>query len=202
MKGVCKLSNPTNRSQGISRRQFLRMGALGGAAAMVGPYIPNPQLLMQQDKVELQFWHQWGGPPNSTALEDVAAKFTKVYPNITIKYTDVSGATDKISAAIAAGSPPDIVHFVLSTAVPEFAHRGALIELTALLDKDVPGWDKLLYPYGKAVASYNGKVYSIASANFNVGLLWNQDIFKEAGLDPKVGPKTLEDLTDWAAKLT
>src|SRR5262249_51637783 len=109
---------------------------------------------------------------------------------------------DKISAAIAAGSPPDIVHFVLSTAVPEFAHRGALIDLTALLDKDVPGWDKLLYPYGKAVASYNGKVYSIASASFNLGLLWNQDIFKEAGLDPKVGPKTLEDLTDWAAKLT
>lgn len=187
---------------GISRRDFLQRSALFGGAALLGKYVPNPRLLAAQDKVELQFWHQWGGPPNSTALEANATAFNKLYPNITVKYTDVSGATDKITAAIAAGNPPDIVHFVLSTAVPEFAHRGALQDLTDRLNKDVPDWEKLMYPYARAVASYNGKIYSLPGANYNVGLLWNQDIFKEAGLDPAKGPQTLEELTDWADKLT
>jgi len=185
----------------LSRRDFLKTSTLA-AGALLTRYAPNPALLARQDKVELQFWHQWGGPPNSTALEAVATSFTKIYPNITVKYTDVSGATDKITAAIAAGNPPDIIHFVLSTAVSEFAHRGALQDLTARLDKDVPNWEKLLYPYARAVASYNGKVYSIAGANYNVGLLWNQEVFKEVGLDPAKGPQTIEELTDWAAKLT
>jgi len=183
-----------------------------GGAAMLAPrfmsgfgrpsYTINPKLAAQTNPITLQFWHQWGGPPNSDALKAVADGFHKLYPNITVVLTDVSGANDKITAAIAAGNPPDVQHFGLSTAVPEFAHRGALIDLTPRLDKDIPGWDKLLYPYGRAVASYNGKVYSVASANFNVGLLWNTDLFKAANLDPTKGPQTLEDLADWADKLT
>ncbi len=202
------MSASNSNRHSLSRRQFLRGSLLAGGAALLGPrfldlpYRPNPELLALQEKIELQFWHQWGGPPNSTALEDMGAKFNKMYPNVTVKLTDVSGATDKITAAIAAGSPPDVVHFVLSTAVPEFAHRGALIDLTPMLDKDIPDWEKRLYPFGRAVATYNNKVYSVASANFNVGLLWNVDIFKEAGLDPTKGPQTLEDLTAGADKLT
>src|SRR5258708_3390946 len=149
----------------VSRRDFLRTGAILGGAALFGPYVPNRELLVMRNQVELQFWHQWGGPPNSTALEANAAAFTKMFPNITVKYTDVSGALTRVTAAIAAGNPPDIQHFALSTAVPEFAHRGALIDLTPMLTKDIPNWEKLLYPYAKAVSSYNGKVYSIAAAN-------------------------------------
>ena len=189
--------------RGVSRRDFLKTGGLlMGGALMGSRYLPNPVLLAAQDKVELQFWHQWGGPPNSTALDDLAKRFNALYPNITATFTDISGATDKLTAAIAAGNPPDIVHFALSTAVPEFAHRGALQDLTVLVNKDIPNWDKLLYPYGKAVSSYNGKVYSIPSANYNVGLLWNTDLFRQAGLDGSTGPKTLEALTALADKLT
>ncbi len=189
--------------RGLSRRDFLKAsGLLVGGSALGAGYLANPALLAAQDKVELQFWHQWGGPPNSTALEDLARRFSALYPNITIKFTDISGATDKLTASIAAGNPPDMVHFALSTAVPEFAHRGALQDLTALVTKDVPNWESLLYPYGKAVSSYNGKVYSVPSANYNVGLLWNTEIFKEVGLDGTKGPKTIEELTTMAEKLT
>jgi len=189
-------------SNGFSRREFLRRGALAGGALLATKYVSNHSALAAQDKIELQFWHQWGGPPNSTALEDVGARFTKLHPNITVKFTDTSGATDKVTAAIAAGNPPDMINVGVSTAVPEFAHRGALQDLTARLAKDVPNAESLWYTYSKEASSYNGKIYSIPSANYNVGLLWNVDHFKEAGLDPNKGPQTLEELTEWAAKLT
>lgn len=189
--------------RGFSRRDFLKATGLALGGAFAGArYLANPGLLLAQDAVELQFWHQWGGPPNSTALEDLARRFTALYPNITIKFTDISGATDKLTAAISAGSPPDIAHFALSTAVPEFAHRGALQDLTELVTRDVPNWEELLYPYGREVSSYNGKVFSVPSANYNVGLLWNTEIFKEVGLDSTKGPQTLEELTELADKLT
>ncbi len=168
----------------------------------VSSYTVNPKIAAQANPITLQFWHQWGGPPNSDALQAVCDGFHKLYPNITVVLTDVSGANDKITSAIAAGNPPDILHFGLSTAVPEFAHRGALVDLTSRLQKDMPNWEKLEYPYARAVASYNGKIYSIAGANYNVGLLWNQDLFKAAGLNPAKGPQTLEELTAWADKLT
>ena len=46
-------------------------------AALFGPYVPNRELLAKADQVELQFWQQWGGPPNSTALEANAAAFSR-----------------------------------------------------------------------------------------------------------------------------
>jgi len=171
-----------------------------GGAALFGNYIPNRSLLALQDKVELQFWHQWGGPPNSTALEQIAANFNKLYPNVTVTLTNITDQ-DQIATAISAGTPPDVVHFVLSDAVPEYAARGALTDLTPLLEKDIPDWKDKLYWYGPEVGSYDGKVYALASANFNVGLLWNRDIFTEIGLDPEKGPQTLEDLTAWADKM-
>jgi multiple sugar transport system substrate-binding protein len=178
----------------------LRGSVVAGAAALFGQYIPNQRLLALQEKIELQFWHQWGGPPNSTALEDIAARFNKVYPNVTVKLTNISDQS-QIATAIGSNSSPDVVHFILSDAVPEYAHRGALIDLTPLLEKDVPDYKDKLYWYGPEVGSYNGKVYALASANFNVGLLWNRDIFKEVGLDPEKGPQTLEELVDWAEKM-
>ena len=110
---------------------------LFGGAALLGGYIPNTRLLALQDKIELQFWHQWGGPPNSTALDQIAANFTKMYPNVTVTLTNISDQS-QIATAISAGTPPDVVHFVLSDAVPEYAHRGALQDLTPLLEKDIP----------------------------------------------------------------
>ncbi|HVO42222.1 MAG TPA: extracellular solute-binding protein, partial [Aggregatilineales bacterium] len=195
----------------LSRRRFLQDSLLMGGAAMLAPrpfqpalrvpYTPNPDLVAQQAAIELQFWHQWGGPPNSDALAAMAADFNKLYPNVTVKLTNITDQA-QIAAAIGAGSPPDIVHFVLSDAVPEYAHRGALQDLTPLLDKDIPDWKKKLYWYGPEVGSYNGKVYALASANFNISLLWNNEAFKAAGYDPAKPPATLEDLVTYADKLT
>src|SRR5215470_13397029 len=87
----------------LSRRDFLRTGAVLGGLALIGSYKPSPWLLAAEDKVELQFWHQWGGPPNSTALEDIAAKFNKLYPNVTVKLTNITDQS-QIATAIAAGT--------------------------------------------------------------------------------------------------
>lgn len=84
-----------------------------------------------QDKIDLQFWHQWG-ITELHRFEQIAANFNKLYLNVTVTLTNISDQS-QIATAIAAGTPPDVVHFVLSDAVPEYAHRGALQDLTPLL---------------------------------------------------------------------
>ncbi|MBA3871633.1 MAG: twin-arginine translocation signal domain-containing protein [Anaerolineae bacterium] len=57
------MSDPKGFPNQISRRSFLRGGLGVGIGALLGAYIPNQRLLALQEKVELQFWHQFGGPP-------------------------------------------------------------------------------------------------------------------------------------------
>jgi multiple sugar transport system substrate-binding protein len=185
----------------ISRRNFLKGLLAASGGYLMSPYVPNKALLELEEQIELQFWHQWGGPPNSTALEEIGRKFNQLYPNVTISLRNITDQS-QIALAIDSGASPDIVHFVLSDAVPEYAQRGELIELGPLLEKDIPDWKDRLYWYGPEVGSYDGKVYALASANFNFMLLWNSEIFKEVGLDPDKGPETLEQLVEWADKMT
>ena len=62
------MSNDNASSKMFSRRSFLKGSMLFGGAALLGGYIPNTRLLALQDKIELQFWHQWGGPKKSLGI--------------------------------------------------------------------------------------------------------------------------------------
>ena len=48
----------------------------------------------------------------------------------------------------------------------------------------------------------NDNYYALPTAVRSLGLFWNKKIFREAGLDPNKPPKTLDELIDYAKKLT
>ena len=48
----------------------------------------------------------------------------------------------------------------------------------------------------------DGKYYALPTAVRSLALFWNKTLFKEAGLDPERPPATLDELVDYAKKLT
>jgi multiple sugar transport system substrate-binding protein len=48
----------------------------------------------------------------------------------------------------------------------------------------------------------DGKYYALPTAVRSLALFWNKTLFKEAGLDPNKPPATLDELVDYAKKLT
>ena len=61
--------------------------------------------------------------------------------------------------------------------------------------------EKDFFPLVSA-AKVDGKYYALPTAVRSLALIWNKDLFKKAGLDPEIPPKTLDELVEYAQKLT
>ncbi len=151
----------------------------------------------QASQVTLTFDHQWIGPQEGY-LKQVISRYEKLHPNIVIKETVVADTT-KIITALSGGKPPDIVDFGLGQFVPELAAKGALTDLGPYISAGHLNMN-VYVPAGVQVVTYNGHYYGLPFANFNHGLLYNKQLFKQAGISQP--PTTLEELTADAFRLT
>ncbi|MDB5075927.1 MAG: transporter substrate-binding protein [Chloroflexi bacterium] len=153
--------------------------------------------LAHDNKITLTFEYQWIGPQEGY-LKQVIARYEKLHPNIVIKGSNVTDTT-KIITALSGGKPPDIVDFGLGQFVPELASKGALVDLGPYIKASHLNLNAYV-PAGVGVTSFNGHVYGLPFANFNHGLIYNTELFKQAGISHP--PTTLEELTADAYRLT
>jgi multiple sugar transport system substrate-binding protein len=61
---------------------------------------------------------------------------------------------------------------------------------------------KTFYPFVAQSVSFGGKNYSVPTAVRTLALIYNKRLFREAGLDPNVPPRTLDELLADAKKLS
>jgi multiple sugar transport system substrate-binding protein len=59
-----------------------------------------------------------------------------------------------------------------------------------------------IYPAMLAQGKRGDSLYALPWGSDTYGLYWNKDLFEEAGLDPEKPPQTLEELVEYADKLT
>ena len=145
-------------------------------------------------------WQQWGGGHEEDALKQVIKGYEALHPNVTIDEVPVTDDS-KILTAISGGNPPDILDLVSSLPLGEWASKGALMPLDSFIQQS--GLDTSQYvPAALTAMKVNDKVFGLPFMDFNVGLVYNKALFSQAGLDPNSPPKTIEELTQDAYKLT
>ena len=150
--------------------------------------------------VHLTMWQQWGGGHEEDARKKIISDYEALHPNVTIDEVPVTD-NSKILTAISGGNPPDIVDLVSSLPLGEWASKGALMPLDSLISQS--GIDTSVYvPAALQAMTVSGKVYGLPFMDFNVGLVYNKALFTQAGIDPSSPPKTIEELTADAYKLT
>ncbi|MBV9289120.1 MAG: extracellular solute-binding protein, partial [Hyphomicrobiales bacterium] len=104
----------------------------------------------------------------------------------------------KLATGVQAGEVPDLVSFDLIY-MPDFMKAAFLVDLTGDLKAD-PNYASVAQAY-KDIATYEGKLYGAGFTPDVSILVWNKDLFKQAGLDPEKPPRTIGEIHEDAKKI-
>jgi|LauGreDrversion4_2_1035121.scaffolds.fasta_scaffold05751_3 multiple sugar transport system substrate-binding protein len=150
------------------------------------------------DPVVLDFWSR---AAQVDFIKSVGDEFNKINPNIQVKVTTIPDAefVQKLSTASVSGSAPDITSVDLIL-VPYFAKNGVFDDLTSYT-KGL-SFKKELSPAHMALGKYGNKQFALPFTAEASVLFWNKDLFKKAGLNPEVAPKTWADIEKAAKAIT
>jgi len=150
--------------------------------------------------VEIEYW-QYVFDARIKAMDELIKRFQAANPTIKVKHTTFPYADyqTKIAAAMPAGQGPDVVqlfygwldNFVAAKFIQPLPHDTFP---PAMIEKD-------FYPIVGAMKR-DGEYYGLPTAVRSLGLFYNKNLFKEAGLDPANPPKTLDQFLDAAKKTT
>jgi ABC-type glycerol-3-phosphate transport system substrate-binding protein len=151
----------------------------------------------------LKYWHNFPAGNQADAHVRQIRRFLEDSPAYAIEATFVTASgdiSDRLTPAIAAGTPPDAAHWDRFLAT-SWAARGFLTDLTTRAQNDKVGQD-LFIRESWAEATWRGRLYAVPFDTDLRGLYYNRRHFREAGLDPDKPPATIEELDAAAEKLT
>ncbi|MBI2870473.1 MAG: extracellular solute-binding protein [Candidatus Omnitrophica bacterium] len=138
--------------------------------------------------VVLNFWEL---SVQEELMRVLIGKFEEENPGIEVRLQLLSwdSGFDKIITSIAAGNAPDVCELG-TTWVPKFSHSGVLRDITDEV-RDIRGeyflWEPTLY---------QGRVYGAPWLAGTRVMIYNRDLFSQAGLDRDDPPKTWNELLE------
>ncbi|HEX2032728.1 MAG TPA: extracellular solute-binding protein [Chloroflexota bacterium] len=191
------------------RGGFTRRRLIGGAAAGAGMAAGGALLAacrspsdgggggqagaVCQEKMEI--WSAFGtGTVQAEAMNQLTGDFAKGKPGCSVEVVVLpTDLVQKLTAAVAAGSPPASATLAPSQ-VTTWSAQGLLQPVDDLFKRDrlsaadfpAPLWQNM---------NFTGKTWFLPLyANADFVLHWNKGHFREAGLDAEKGPQTIDEL--------
>ncbi|MBE6946689.1 MAG: extracellular solute-binding protein [Ruminococcaceae bacterium] len=197
----------------------LSMGMMAGCSGSnnrnAGEFVV-PEEGYDGSAVEITFYHTMGAALRDV-LDKYILKFNEMYPNITIKHSQVGGyddVRDQIKTEITVGSQPDIA-YCYPDHVALYNKARAVATLDGLIDsqikvKDAKGNETILgltaeqkadfiegyYNEGKSYG--DGLMYTMPMSKSTEVLYYNKTFFDKHGLTV---PKTWKELEETCAKI-
>lgn len=181
----------------ISALAFVTACSSGGGTASA-PKEGTGAANKPQEQVKITWWDFQPNQAMIDALNTLIAAYEKEHPNVKIERTFVPFADikNKLLLGSAAGQLPDIV-MIDGPDHQAFASAGVLADIT----EEVKAWGEANQYFESPwqATMYKGKNYGVPVSNNNIGLFYNADLLKAAGVEP---PKTWDELKTAAQKLS
>lgn len=136
-------------------------------------------------------------PPTEEAeqranFEQRLEEFRDENPNITVEVEETEWAADTWNALIAGGTMPTVIRAPF-TELQSMIAREQVADITDYVSESEVLSN--LNPVVQEVATDgDGRTYGVPQAAWTMGLLYNRDLFQQAGLDPNDPPQTWEDV--------
>ena len=142
-----------------------------------------------QEKKVVRVWHTETEPKSVQAFQEIINEFEKLRPDITVKQEALAWGDleAKLTAALAAGAPPDASHGQAVTCASFYA-KGLLRPMEDVAD--AIGRDNI-WEAIRGPCRFEGKYFGIPHSAATSLLIYRKDIFKQKGLKP---PETWDDL--------
>jgi len=146
---------------------------------------------------KMRVWITWGDNP--AQLQELFNKFGQAN-GIQVE-VNAPVEADKVVAALSGTEPPDVLILGGPDNVGTWAREKLIVPLddymaSAKMDKSD------FYDAPLAMCNTLGKYYCLPWGTDIYALYWNKDMFEAAGLDPETPPATMEQLAEFADKLT
>lgn len=147
------------------------------------------------EPVHLVFWHQYD-KRNAELIDEFVAEFNQQHPEIQVEAV-IQPSYDEyktlIQTSILAGTTPDLASVDLIW-VPGMVASNALASLDEFIGADSQ-FD--LDDFYSSLVEYDvieGKRYALPMSANNMQVIYNKDLFAQAGLDPDKPPKTWDEM--------
>jgi multiple sugar transport system substrate-binding protein len=156
----------------------------------------QPAAAASEDNV-LSVWITWGDNP--AQLQELFNRYGEA--NGVRVEVNSPVADDKLIAGLSGNEPPDVLITGGPDSVGTWAREGLVTQLDDLMaGGEVDTADIFPAPLGQC--NYQGKTYCLPWGTDTYALFWNKDLFEAAGLDPEKPPQSMEELAEFAQKLT
>ncbi|WEX77715.1 sn-glycerol-3-phosphate ABC transporter substrate-binding protein UgpB [Sinorhizobium numidicum] len=154
---------------------------------------------------EITWWHAMGGEVGQK-LEEIAKKFNESQTDYVVKPVYKGTYPETLTATIAAfraGEQPAIAQIFEVGTGTMMAAKGAVYPVYKLMADQGELFEPASF-IAPVVGYYTDIEGNILSMPFNSStpiLYYNRDVFKKAGLDPEVAPKTWAEVEDFSRKI-
>ena len=145
-------------------------------------------------------------PPTSDPIDrknftDDIATFEKAHPTITIVPKDEFPCDDpKTFDAKLAGGQMENVFYVYYTDVAHVLSNGEAADINSYVG-DVKGLSDIQTSTLNVFKGQDGHLYGLPKTNYSMGLIYNRNLFTQAGLDPNSPPTTWDEVRADAKKI-
>ena len=157
----------------------------------------SPQAPQAAGEKTLRVWIQWGDNPQQIqTLFDKYTAETGIKVEVTAPLED-----DKILPALTGSNPPDMLVLSGGDLAKSFYKEGLVDELSgAIKAGNIDMAD--MYEAPLSQCQQGDMILCLPWGTDAYALFWNKDLFEAAGLDPEKPPSTMEELVEFADKLT
>lgn len=195
-----------NKLLGATLVGSVMMGSLAGCAATTtNAAAPSPkgeqEAVQSNTPVELVFWHSMGGA-GGEALQALTDGFNASQDKVEVEVQyqgSYDDAINKLKSASLGAAAPDVMQ-LYDIGTRWMIDSGYACKMQDFINEE--GFDtSKLEENILAYYSIDNELYSMPFNSSTPILYYNKDLFKEAGLDPEVAPKSIEEMIIYSEKL-
>ncbi|MBM3472334.1 MAG: ABC transporter substrate-binding protein [Armatimonadetes bacterium] len=150
-------------------------------------------------RLVVTYWEKWTGFEGEAMRKTVEA-FNASQERTEVRLLTTSQVDRKMLMATAGGIPPDVAGLWSNNVIP-YADKNALLPLDEYAaqhgltrEQFIPAFWDLCY--------HRDHLWGLPSTPASLALHWNKRLFREVGLDPDRPPRTIEELDEYADRLT
>ena len=148
----------------------------------------------------IQIWEGYTDVQGKAFAHLVAQYEKQTGQKISTLYVNSDNTLQKVLTAVRGGSPPDIAYLYGSWA-PNVAQIPQVVDLTKVVQRPGVNWNDF-WVGERAVATVNGKVIGIPALVDNLAVVYNKQLFAQAGIAPPGPDWTWSEFIADAKKLT
>jgi multiple sugar transport system substrate-binding protein len=171
---------------------------LGFIVIVIGWWITRGGSLAQPEEGMLDVWATWAADQDQ--LQALFDRYGQA-SGLPVKVTAGVGSDD-VEKALTGTTPPDVVLLSSSDLLASYSEQGLVEPLDPWIEAAGIDVDDI-YPAPLAQCRIQEGTHLCLPWGCDIdALFWNKDLFKAAGFDPERPPQTMEELVEYANKLT